>query len=461
MDDLSRYQDVLGQLPRLKTYTHLLLLFPLQDEDDRHVVVQSLRAAIQRLTKAFPWLAYKVCHNEKGPGNSGVFRVEPCPVLATPDNTVRPTDCSHTLASYEEIVAARAPISMLDGRILGPVKAFPETYEESASEPAPVLVLQVNFVDGGILLDTAAQHNIIDGGGLLHCTRLLAKAMRGDEFTSAELEQGNRDRRHLVRLLSAGEPMLDHSHLIREPLSGSSAHQHPAASGRTPASWACYRFPSANVARIKDRANKDITEMSAPGKPFVSTNDALSAFVWKRLAAVRLARRQKPDDFSKFSRALDARRALQIPKEYMGQMGYNATCHMTFQELQDSSLGDVALLMRRAVQDVNSEYSVRSWATLIANEPDKSKIMFGGTFNPDTDIGLSSLIHAGVEGVVFGMLGKPDLIRRPRFLPLESCVYFWSRTEAEDVDVLMCLRSDDMRALREEEEWSNAVEFIG
>lgn len=124
---------------------------------------------------------------------------------------------------------------MFDGKTLGPVVAFPESYVESDTNPARVFVIQASFIKGGILLDAAAQHNFIDGGGLFQCLQLFAKAMRGEPFSDFELEQGNRDRRTLIPLLGPNEPLLDHSHLKCPPatLGPSSAAPHV----RAPAAW--------------------------------------------------------------------------------------------------------------------------------------------------------------------------------------------------------------------------------
>lgn len=461
MDDLERYQDVVGQLSRLKTYTHVLLCFPLSDDVPKDSIEEALKTAALRLALAFPWLASKVINEGSQHGDSGVFRLAPCSSFAAPNTIIRFKDCTDVCSHYAEIAQAQGPFRLLDGKTLGPVKAFPETYDESESDPAPVLVLQANFIQGGLLLDAAAQHNFIDGGGLFQCMRLFAKAMCGEKFSDLEIQQGNRDRRNLIPQLAADEPLLDHSHLRRPSLFVNQGQQQAPGAPRPPAAWHTFRFSGSGIAQLKKIANENIAqEVSESLVPFVSTNDALSAFCWKTLSRVRLDRRRRPGDVSKFSRALDVRPAMQIPKEYMGQMGYNATCRLTFKELEESSLGKVASVLRKTVKDVNNEYSVRSWVTLIAKEPDKSTIMFGGTFNPDTDIGLSSLAHVELYSADFGVLGKPALVRRPNFLPLESCVYFWSQTEAEDIDVLMCLNEADVQALNENTQWKGYAEHI-
>ena len=458
MDDLSRYQDDIGQLARLKTYTHLLLGFPISNETDRDSIVKALEDAALALTATFPWLAAKVMHEGRTAENSGVFRLKPCPDFAPPNSVVIIQDRSDVCLPYDQIRAAKGPVSMLDGKLLGPVIAFPETYEETKANPARVLVIQANFISGGLLLDVASQHNFIDGGGLFHCVSLLAKLLRGETLSDFEVQQGNRDRRNLIPLLRDDEPMLDHSHLKRPSVTTAST-----VGKRPPAAWHCFRFPSTKVEENKNRANADLVREAVGEETaqWVSTNDALSAFLWKRLAAVRFQRRGNPDEFTKLSRALDARRAMGIPKEYMGQMGYNATCRVRFGDLDQMSLGATAATLRNKVKEVNTEHSVRSWATFISQEPDKSTIMFGGTFNPDTDVGLSSLAHVELYSQSFGILGKPELVRRPNFSPLEGCVYFWSRTESGDIDVLLCLNEADIEGLKADGEWKDHTEYIG
>ncbi|OJJ06470.1 hypothetical protein ASPVEDRAFT_32767 [Aspergillus versicolor CBS 583.65] len=458
MFDLSKIQDDIGQLSRLKTYTHLLVCFPLSDEAYRETIVSALHAAAHRLVSSFPWLAAKVVHEGQSTGNSGSFRLEECPDFAPPNSLVVVKDCSDVSPPYTEILAARGPCSLFDGDALAPVVAFPESYEESDTKPARVFVIQANFIKGGILLDAAAQHNFIDGGGLFQCMQLFATALRGEPFSDQQVQQGNRDRRTLIPLLGPHEPMLDHSHLkCPSALTTPIRARH---SGRAPAAWHFVRLSSTSVSKIKQQANLDLQRENSD-TPFVSTNDALSAFLWQRLSTVRLQRDRNPQELTKFSRAMDARRAMNVPQEYMGQMGYNATTRVSFGELADLSLGATAALLRNKVKEMNTEYSVRSWATFIANEPDKSSIMFAGSFNPDTDIGVSSLAHVELYTCDFGPLGTPELVRRPNFRPLEGCVYFWSKTASGDIDMLMCLNEADINGLKLDDHWRVHTEYIG
>lgn len=145
----------------------------------------------------------------------------------------------------------------------------------------------------------------------------------------------------------------------------------------------------------------------------------------------------------------------------MGHMIHIATSWLTFEELETSPLATIACALRKSVNDVNDEYTVRSWATLIANEPDKSSVVFDGKFNPDTDIGSSSWAHVNLCREEFGVLGKSSLIRRPNFMPLKNDVYFLPRTEKGDIDALVCVNELDFEALKLDEGWNAHAEHIG
>ena len=460
MDKFDYMQDVVGQLPFLKTYSHLLLAFPLPDDDSsREEAKQCLEKASLRLVEAFPWLAAKVVQRSNGPGRSDSFHLDPCKLWSSPNSIVRFKDCSNAMPCYQELVKARGPASMLPGSLLAPRKAFPESYHETEQDPAPVIALQANFVSGGLLLDCAAQHNFVDMSGIEQCYSLLATALRGEPFPSDAIAQGNMDRRNLVPLLQGHEAMLDHGQFLQP---GPNNLPPPPVEPESPFSWRYFRFSPAKLAALKTMAApKPTTEMNASSPPYVSTNDALTAFCWQRVIATRLARRQTPEAVAKFCRAVDARRVMGVPAGYMGDLVTISTSTMGFCELAEAPLADMASHLRRDLAAVNNRDYVRSFATWIQRTADKTVIAYGGRFNPDTDIGSSSWAHVRLAKVEFGPLGRPSLIRRPDFVPLKSDIYFMPETESGDIDALVCFNRADLDGLMEDETWTAYADYIG
>ncbi|KAH0377668.1 hypothetical protein KCU92_g9111, partial [Aureobasidium melanogenum] len=452
MDPFAHIQDVVGQLPFLKTYSHLLLAFPLADSDEaRSSSVYDIQSAAVRLRAAIPWLSARVVNECSGSGNSGLFRLKP----RSEHIDVRVHEAFDVCHTYDELLSAQGPATMLDGGLLAPCKAFPESYEDTDANPAPVLVFQINLIKGGILLDCAAQHNFIDMSGIEQCFNLLAMAMNGQPFPPEAIKAGNMDRRTLIPLLSQRKSAFDPRQFIRRLPS----EQGPAPSEPdSPFSWCYFRFTAMKLADLKVLA---MAKSGTSTETSVSTNDAVTAFCWKHVTTARLRRRQTPHAIAKLCRAVDARKTMGVPTEYMGDLVTIATSCMTFQGLADASLGDIAMTLRRDLNAVNNREYIRSFATFIADTADKSTIVYGGKFNPDTDIGCSSWARLGLSHVRFGSLGKPALIRRPTFGPLKSDIYFMPQTESGDTDALLCFNDADTKALRADDEWMKYADFIG
>lgn len=457
---MALYQDIIGQLPILKTYNHVTLGFELIDENCQRKIVGALEGATDKLTSSFPWLAGAVINEGSGPGNSGLFKPVPWPDNAlSPNNILRVQNCVDIVPSYAELLSAGAPISMLDGKILTPYPGFPVSYKDSEGHPAPIIVIQANFVKGGLLLNFSAQHNVIDAGGLLQIIQLVATALRGESYSHDAIKQGNRDRAKIIKLIAPGEPVRDHSHLKRPPgLYVARPMATSSSSSTVPKPrWAYFRMHGSAVPRIKALAT--LPEGYDASVPFISTNDALSAFYWKCIASVRMRNGRAPNAVSKFGRAIDTRKAMGIPVEYMGHMVYHAATRMQLRELEEAPLATVACRLRKDLNDVNNEHSVRSYATYIANEPDKSQILYGGLFNPDTDVGASAVSHTGFF-VSFGPLGVPAFVRRPDLAPIPGCVYFMP-PENNSLIVLVCLTEVDLEGLRTYPDWSQCTELVG
>ena len=456
MLDESRYKDVLGQYPQLKTYNHGTALFPSSETTTRESIISALENACAKITSKIPWLADQVVHEGRKPGDTGTFGLAPWPADAPPNTLVRERDCSDVCPTHDEILKAQGPASMLDGSLICPVPGFPLTYDEAKIGPAPAVVIQVNWIKGGLLLTFSNQHNVMDATGMFQFIALLSLAMRGQEIPASAIEQGNRDRRTVVPLLDPNEPIRDHSYL--RAAAPAQAPTPPATPPKSPPSWAYFRFLKKSIPKVKAQA----TDPAGFDKsvPFISSGDAVSALYWKRLAIARVENGQDPSASSKFARAIDGRTAMGVSTEYMGQFVYFSATWLTYQELVDLPLSTIASKMRKNLNEVNNEHSVRSYATFIAGVPDKLTLAYGGPFNRMTDIGSSSMAQAAVV-LDFGILGVPELIRRPNLAPIPGTLYFYPPEGTGDLNLLVCLNEQELEALRTDPEWGPCTEFIG
>ncbi|KAJ5595560.1 uncharacterized protein N7459_001768 [Penicillium hispanicum] len=443
MEILPGMQDVWGQLPRMKGYTHLALCFPHPESISRVTIETALAAATRRITMAVPWIGGAVVHVNVDSAGTGNFTVAQCPKT---ENILKIQDLSAVYSPFDDLVRAKAASDLLDGRILSAESSLPDSYAETETDPAPVLTLTASWVKGGLILDCAAQHNILDMGGIDQFFRLLATALQGQEFDRATIEANNRDRFHIFPLLRPDEGKYDHSQM-RCP-SSLNPTLRPPPPGPLPA-FHYFRFRDTSLSQLKVSAQTP------------SADDALSAFIWQRLSAVRLALGQKLDAVTGFSRAIDCRRTLGVPTEYMGVVVVKTFSKMTFDNIHQSSLADLAIHLRKDLQRMRDQHFLRSLATLIAEEPDKSTINFVSGANPDTWINASSWAGATTHSLDFGLLGKAAFVRRPKSKPVQGLLYFLPKLEQGGIDVLLCLKDDEIRGLISDSEWTNFAEYIG
>lgn len=447
--------SIFDQIPSLRAYTVICLLWPI-DETARDEVVAALRNASLTLTQSFPFLAGQVV-NEKEKGtektSSGIFRIteyEPHKGKAP----VRVKDCTSLCPSYEELRKRRVPLSMLDGDVLSPMKGLPYYYD--GSEPLPVFLLQANFIKGGLILTSACMHNALDMNGQGQVIRLLAQALGREEFSEAQIRDGNVDRRKVISLLTPGDKLLAHE-MVRCP----SSLSNPAFGGSpTPAPWKLFNFPGQKLIKLKEEASKECSACTE--QAWMSTNDALTAFLWQRSLVARSARLGK-DAESTLVRAADARRIFDppIPEAYMGHC---VACSFTtgpVQKVAREPLSVTARSIRRSLNEID-DYHVRSMASTLKSLEDKTTFSYGAKFNPDADLMVSSWAELGLYQHSFGpLLGKPEFIRRPLLAQLESLVYLMPRTDDGSIAVAMSMREEDAKILLEDPLWTSYAELIG
>ena len=460
--DLSEYLDIFGQQPGINIYTQLCLCFPLADGSSDSVVINTLTKGLERLTASFPWLAGQVINEGSCPGNSGVFKIRSLAKL--PHLVVEDLRYGPSMPTMDGLRRANFPFKMLDEAIIAPCKTIPGDSDESASNSKPVFLVQANFIAGGLLLTFVSQHQTMDMTGQGQVMHLFSKACRNEPFTSEELSSGNLPRRNLIPLLdNSYEQGPELAHQIVKPTpphsnSNSSNDQlEPTSSPKC--TWTYFNFHPTSLAALKSLATETITLPTG----YISTDDALSAFIWQSVIRARLARCD-PKTESTFARAVDPRRYLDIPKAYPGLV-QNMTYHThTFETLVVAPLGNIASQLRSAVDPKTSNlgYITRALATFISRTPDKSIVSVTAAVDQSTDIMLSSWANLDCYDLDFSLgLGKPEAVRRPQFEPCESLIYLMPKTLDGEIAVGICLRDEDLEILKADSEFTKYGNFIG
>ncbi|KAH7911394.1 transferase family-domain-containing protein [Hygrophoropsis aurantiaca] len=462
----SEYHDlnILEQIP-YHINTQITLCFPVADDssESHAAIIRTLTNGLERLFASFPWLAGKVVRVNKGtdPGSSGILKIQPLEP-GIPHLIVKDLRDGTSMPTMDVLRRADFPMCMLDENIIAPRKTL---FFESASEsdPAtPVFLVQANFITGGLLLTFDSHHNATDKSGQDQIMRLFSKACCNEQFTSDELSSGNLPRRDLIPLLDDAQNYTPGPELVRHIVD--LAPSHPADAPPPPkCTWAYFTFPPTALATLKSRATETLT----PAAGYISTDDALTAFIWQSATRARLPRLQSDPTaapVSTLARAINVRRYLGIPQMYPGA-AVNMTYHTYApQTLIEAPLGGIAAQLRAAVDPKTSDlgHHTRALATLLYRTQDKNTVSFIAALDFSADVVVSSWAQVGCWGLDFGLrLGGAEAVRRPRFEGVEGLVYLMPRAAGGEGVVAVCLRDEDMERLREGAEFGEYARYVG
>ncbi|KAI9376432.1 hypothetical protein BJX61DRAFT_489897 [Aspergillus egyptiacus] len=323
--------------------------------------------------------------------------------------------------------------------------------------------MQVSLLQGGLLLDIAAQHNIIDATGIFYIAHLLSRLMADQPnlIPKADLVLGNCDRINIISLLPPDEPLPKEMSEFIQPYP-QTVDRDTLAQFR----WYFFHMSPEAIAAIHTEAISHPEDFVA-SLTTVSVNDALTAFFWQRLTRVRSrlspsspTSGQYSEPTTQLTRAADLRRTMKLSPAYMGHMVRTANLRLPVSTVATSSLSYLASALRNCVSEHTTPQAVRSYATLLARTTDKSRILYAGGFNPLTDLSCSSMAHVMVPRFGKG-LGVPEFVRRPAAGLLPSGMYVGPGRGGEGVDAMVCLKSSEIEGLMGDEAWSSKIEVVG
>jgi hypothetical protein len=464
--------DLIGTQPALyKLYTQLAFVFAAPETESRSDIIATLRCGLAHLSEAFPWVAGQVVNTNLGSNGPASYKIrdfEPVPRL-----NIKDYDENLAVPSFAQMKDASFPMSMMKEDMWAPCPTIaslgfdPSKPSGNEDDPAPVLWVQLSFVRGGLVLCVNMQHNVCDMMGQAAVIGWLSKACRGESFTKDELEVGTMQRRGLVRT-SEGQTLdvrgdLKNQLLPPSEFLDSSKAQTPDAANPAPApphcSWVYFNFRSSSLEELKRRATAELPENSAT---FVSTDDVLSAFVFRSIIRARSSR-LAADAMVTLARAVDARRYLDVRADYPGILQNMTYTSYQVSTLIDTPLGHIAALMRRDVDPATSDVArqTRSLVAFISRAPENaSRVSFTAGLQADADVMLSSWSKVPAYTWCFGLgLGTATAVRRPSFLPVESLMYAMPKDSNGAIAIAMCLRELDLKKLYQDSEWNKYVYF--
>ncbi|KAJ0423123.1 transferase family-domain-containing protein [Aspergillus carlsbadensis] len=411
--------------------------------------INTLKRGLDNLTRSFPWVAGQVVYEPPSETHTGRFKITG--LGDTPSLIVKDLSRDPSTPSMEELRQADFPFKFLDERAIAPIPS----YSGTMTGPKPVLILQANFIPGGLVLTVAGQHQSMDYPGMGQLLHLLSKACHGEAFTPEEITTANLPRYNLI-------PFLDDSYQPGPELYGRIIPPVdptvPLSGPATPSSWVNLIFDSDSLGTLKHIAQQNIsTDLG-----FISTDDALTAFVWKAIVRARLAHLD-PSEEATMSRAVNIRHLFGIPEAHPGMVTMCVYDTATLRILAKEPLGTTASRLRSELDHKKTglAYITRGAVTMLHRSTDKSILNYMGTLRTNIDLMFSSFSNVKAYALDFGLgLGPCEAVRLPLAPADPGIVYALPKRADGQVALAMCLQDVDIEALKRDREFFRYGRFI-
>ncbi|PYI31308.1 hypothetical protein BP00DRAFT_177118 [Aspergillus indologenus CBS 114.80] len=360
MGSIGDQQPVLGltALERIgpKGYLRYVFPFQLQDDYDLDEVAGALKAGYEALTQRIPVVACEAVPDLET-NQKGVMRFQ---TLDTCDAThILVKDMRDSYASdYADLKHQYFPVAAFDADTFCRRSVWP-----SAGERMPVSLVQANFIRGGLVLTWCILHMAGDGNSFSTWTTIWAEECRraqGLEIVAPiQLPDAVwKDREQVTKPSGRNAGELE-NHPEYTLLHFTPPGAPPKMTSLNHRGQVFYFSPDSLAALKVEASPGNATEPS--DQKWISTNDALSALLWRTVMAV-----QSPldtlegDPVSVFNVAIDGRQRTDPPihPDTLGCfLEYVAVILPIRKMLSTLSLADLAIQIRKAILRADKQFT--------------------------------------------------------------------------------------------------------
>lgn len=290
--------------------------------------------------------------------------------------------------SFEQLAERHFPVSELDARMLPP--NFEPSPSDSTSEGNPAMLVQFNIIKCNLVIGAVFHHLLVDAEGLdavmahwaAH-TRSLRTGSSPPPFNPSDLN---------IPRLNAATP--DTFGEAKKPVpSLKYAPKAPPTSDIPPSAMAqhIWHIPASKLAALKASAAPQ-----GPGGAWVSTNDCITALMWRAIVRSRLAMHNIVDSLTDtrpvaLENSLDVRASVPggVPAAYPGNVVMFSKATMPLGELvRHDAFRAVAVRVREAVEEFRAWPLVERAISWIASVPRGSDVVM----DVDVVMGLDVLV---------------------------------------------------------------------
>lgn len=365
-----------------KMYIPITCTYGIKDSVGISTVINDLCSGLKRMLADYRFLAGSVFETD-----GGTSFVKRGPSHAR--FTVHIEDHTGTdFPSYDELVKRHFPVSELDVRMLPP--NFQPSPSGTPEEGYPAMLAKFNIIKGGLIIGAVFHHLLIDAKGLdavmahwaAH-TRALRQGTSPPPFNPTDL--------NIPILNSVKADIFDET---RQPiLSLKYAPNAPPTSDIPPSAMAqhIWHIPASKLAVLKASAAPQ-----TPGDAWVSTNDCITALMWRavtrsRLAAHGIANPATDSRLVALENSLDVRASIPggVPAAYPGNVVMFSKALMPLNELvRRDTFRAVAVCVRETIEKYRAWPLVQRAMEWIASVPRGSDV----AMDVDVVMGLDALV---------------------------------------------------------------------
>lgn len=456
LDYKNALAPALTSLERIGPKGYLRYVFPFQLTEDYNIyeVARVLRTGYDALKDRIPVVACEAIPDLNSK-QAGVMKLQRLDGSGIEDIVVKDLRDSDAFPQhYSELKEKAFPVAAFDGDLLCRRSVWP-----SAGERLPISLVQANFICGGLILTWCILHMAGDGTSFYTWTKVWADECRRALQESSEpvhLDDAIwRDRNRMMRPSGCNFGFLK-THPESTLLPFTPAGAPPKMLSPHHRGQVFYFSPAALKALKAEASPAHATVPS--DQPWISTNDALSALLWRTVMAVQSPLDTlKGNPVSVFNIAIDGRQRTRPPihPETLGCfLEYIAVSLPIRKILGSRNLADLAILIRRAVLRANNQYT-DDVMTLVEHLEDVDRLVPTAFLDvPGFNCILSSWVGFELYPLEWGsLLGRIEAVRTPSVGCINGLQIVLPQLPDGGVEILIGVEEGCLGSLLEEPLW--------
>lgn len=349
--------------------------------------------------------------------------------------------------SYAELQEANFPPSTLDSDKLAALSKFPD-----GSKPAPVMASQANFFSGGLMLTVCCHHSAIDASSIATILKRWARNTKANANAkirlSKDLVASSTDRTLLMQGRSEATITNFPEYKVLKDQKPEDLLWSPSSLSTKKYSIFYFSKPLLEELKISSSPPSDSGE-------WVSTNDALCAFLWHHITLARGIGKQGSGDLEiaepvHLAMSINGRQRLSppAPADYIGNAVWFCQTTLGQNVVASPNLSQIAKAIRASLIKFDSAY-LRGVINALDLLPTVSGLNFTCYDNPERVFFLSSWADTGLYDLDWELAGRAEAIRFPRF-PAGGGIgsgVVYPRLNDRGLEVLLGLEEETMERL--------------